>query len=1010
MSIETLGAALRQLNRLFADGVVAGLSDAQLLERFLGQGDATAFEALVGRHGPMVLSVCRGILRDPHDAEDAFQATFLVLVTKGGTIRGRDALAGWLHQVAHRVAIQANASAARRRALERRVGEMAVANSTNEPEPSDDWLTALHEELARLPEKNRLAVVHCDLEGMTQAQAAGQLRWSERTIHYRLAEGRARLGRRLARRGLAPDGATLGVMLLREARAAVPAAWSEATVRAAIATVNPAMAVGGVSAAAQLMAQEAIKIMLLRKLTLASVILLSTGLIGWGASAAWISHGQEGPKEATAPLAPSARPKFDLTVARPQPVTDDADGTFPARGRVLDPDGKPVAGAGVFVRHYAQSHWNEIDMMAARQKGRVALTDADGRFHFGLDKGASHVSYDSGQAGWHKAQVAVAAPGFAPAWVDAGDLVKQGEIALRLVRDDVPVRGRVLDAQGRPVAGVTVRMRTIWEVKDGIDLDALLASGVPYEDLYRIARHYGDPLGPGAASWQADPATLWPGDRNAWTTDADGRFEVRGIGRDRIARLEFHGGGVADGTLDVMARNAKAPPSVRPRTGLRRGIGLGGRKGAFLGYYPQGTQLVGATFEYIAGTARPITGVVRLKGSGKPVEGAIVRGADPGTHTPVVVRTDAAGRFRLDGLPRSEFYQIGINPRQGIDPFLRHSEIIEDTAGTKPIEAAIEVLPGVVVIGRLIDKATGRTIPAAEAEYNKAPENPAAHEGSIGFYRLPDASFGLTVPPGRGMIAGAAAVEGKDDPYVAARLKAEDRKPATDAYFTHNLVGFQTYRFIDVPAGSGPITIDLELTRGLCRPGRLIGPDGLPVVGAGAYGLSARDWSGTGRSRALDADTFEVGGLEPGHPRLLVFTHKARKLVGAAVLKDEDMKSTTPLEIKLVAAGAIKGRLIDDDGLPWARATLRVDMFDPERHPGFGCSFGEEVTADADGRFQVEAFVPGVETEITISIPSRGGGLLNGGLLDGGNALEKPVLKPGEVRDLGDVKAKKMAQ
>ena len=122
MAIETLGAALRQLNRLFADGVVAGLSDAQLLERFLAQGDAAAFEALVGRHGPMVLSVCRAIVRDPHDAEDAFQATFLVLVKKGGTIRGRDALGGWLHRVAHRVAIQANAAAARRRTMERRGG------------------------------------------------------------------------------------------------------------------------------------------------------------------------------------------------------------------------------------------------------------------------------------------------------------------------------------------------------------------------------------------------------------------------------------------------------------------------------------------------------------------------------------------------------------------------------------------------------------------------------------------------------------------------------------------------------------------------------------------------------------------------------------------------------------------------------------------------------------------------------------------------------------------------
>ena len=293
MAIDTLGAALQQLNRLFAKGMVVGLSDAQLLERFLTQGDAGAFEALVGRHGPMVLSVCRGIVREPHDAEDAFQATFLVLVKKGGTIRGRDALAGWLHKVAHRVAIQANTAAARRRTLERRVGQMAVATSTNGPAASDDLLPALHEEIARLPEKLRLAVVHCDLEGMTQAQAAAQLHWSERTIHHRLAEGRARLRRRLARRGLEPDGAILGTVLLREARAAVPAGWSEATVRAALATVNPTMTVGVVSAAAHRLSQEVFKLMLLRKLTVTAATLLAAGLIAWGASAALVRLGQE---------------------------------------------------------------------------------------------------------------------------------------------------------------------------------------------------------------------------------------------------------------------------------------------------------------------------------------------------------------------------------------------------------------------------------------------------------------------------------------------------------------------------------------------------------------------------------------------------------------------------------------------------------------------------------------------------------------------------------------------
>jgi RNA polymerase sigma factor (sigma-70 family) len=1004
MAIETLGAALRQINRLFAEGVVAGLSDAQLLERFLTHGDDGAFEALVARHGPMVLSVCRGILRDPHDAEDAFQATFLVLVRKGGTIRGREALAGWLHRVAHRVAIQANVAAARRLRHERQVAEMAVTSSANDPAAPDDLVPALHAEIARLPEKYRLPIVHCDLEGMTQAQAAGQLHWSRRTLSHRLAAGRARLRSRLARRGLAPDGATLGAMLLREARVAVPPAWREATVHAAVAAVRPTVTVGGVSAAAQQLAQEVFRVMLLRKLTSASATLLAAGLIAWGTSVALVSLGRKVPNGAATPPAPAIRPTADATVPPPQPGPDDTAGTFPARGRVLDPDGKPAAGAGVYVRHYGEIRWGLLDPMIARQKGRVASTDADGRFHFDLDKGASDGSYYSSEVGWHKAQIAVGAPGFAPVWIEAGKMVKGGEIALRLVQDDVPVRGRVLDPQGRPVAGVAVRIRAIWEFKDGVDLDAMLASGAVDEDMSRMARQYGESLGSPAPTWRADPAPLWPGGRNGWMTGADGRFEVQGIGRDRIARLEFHGG-VADGTLDVMARPAKAPPVARPLPSLHREMTIKDREAAFLGFYPQGTQLVGATFDYIAGPTKPITGVVRLKGSGKPVEGAIVDGADPGTHTRVTARTDAAGRFRLDGVPKAGFYRIGVMPRHGIDPFLHAEKIIEDTEGLKPIEAVIEVPPGVIVTGRLIDRTTGRTITPADVEYTKARDNVATGDARS-FARLADGAFGLTVPPGRGMLAGAAAVGEKDDPYVAARLKAADRtNERNDNIYTYQLVGFHTYRFIDVPAGAGPVVVDLELTRGLGRAGRLIDPDGRPVVGAEAYGLSAREWSGTGHSRALDTDTFEVGGLEPGHPRLVVFTHRARKLVGAIVLKDEDLKSNAPLEVKLVPVGAITGRLLDDDGLPLAGATLDVEMFDPDRPRGFACSFGEKVTADAQGRFRLEAFVPGVQTEVYIAAPDR-----RGVLLDGGDALRKPVLKPGEARDLGDVKAKEIRQ
>ena len=157
----------------------------------------------MARHGPMVLSVCRGVFRDPNDAEDAFQATFLVMLKKAGTIRGRQALGGWLHQVAHRVAVQANIAASRRRSHEKEAGQMAATLNAQKPAPAVELLPSLHEEIARLPESYRLAIVLCDMEGKTQAQAALDLDWSERTLRRRLALAHEHLKTRLARRGLA---------------------------------------------------------------------------------------------------------------------------------------------------------------------------------------------------------------------------------------------------------------------------------------------------------------------------------------------------------------------------------------------------------------------------------------------------------------------------------------------------------------------------------------------------------------------------------------------------------------------------------------------------------------------------------------------------------------------------------------------------------------------------------------------------------------------------------------
>jgi RNA polymerase sigma factor (sigma-70 family) len=187
MATRLLNPVIDHLRRavLLRDG--AGLTDGQLLESFLGGQDEAAFEALVRRHGPMVLGVCRRVLRIHHDAEDAFQATFLVLVRKGDTIRPREMVANWLFGVAYRTAQKARGRIARRRVREAQVKEMPEPEAVAPEEGWGDWRPLLDQELSRLPDKYRVPVVLCDLEGKTGKEAARQLGWPEGTVSSRLA-------------------------------------------------------------------------------------------------------------------------------------------------------------------------------------------------------------------------------------------------------------------------------------------------------------------------------------------------------------------------------------------------------------------------------------------------------------------------------------------------------------------------------------------------------------------------------------------------------------------------------------------------------------------------------------------------------------------------------------------------------------------------------------------------------------------------------------------------------
>lgn len=215
------------LQTLFSVGVTAVLTDGQLLERFATlRGDAAeaAFAAIVERHGRMVFHACRGILKDEHQAHDAFQATFLVLLRKGNTLWVNDSLGPWLHRVACRAAVKARVEAQRRRVHERRAAERA--GDGQDVDGMSELVAVLHEEVNRLPDRYRVPIVLCDLQGRTYAEAAQHLRCPVGTVRSRLARGRERLRHRLTRRGLAPSAAMVSAALAPNGTsAAMPAAW-----------------------------------------------------------------------------------------------------------------------------------------------------------------------------------------------------------------------------------------------------------------------------------------------------------------------------------------------------------------------------------------------------------------------------------------------------------------------------------------------------------------------------------------------------------------------------------------------------------------------------------------------------------------------------------------------------------------------------------------------------------------------------------------------------------------
>jgi RNA polymerase sigma factor (sigma-70 family) len=332
MPVGQLSKVLQHLRQVIDRQDTAAIPDGDLLRRYVQERDEAAFEALVRRHGSMVFGICQRVLHNRHDAEDAFQASFLVLVSKAATLRSPGMLGSWLHGVAYRTAQHARAAAVRRRAK-----EAAVVIHADSPDDSGAELrAALDQELERLPEKYRAVVLLCDLEGKTRKDAAQHLGWAEGTVASRLARGRRLLANRLTERGLALTSATVAATISsRTASACVPSALVATTMKAAsLFAAGQATAAGALSANVAALARGVLKTMLLTKLKTFTVILAAVALLGAGvAGPTYLSGAAEpGPFEPTPapgaepPQANAAKPAQSVP---PRPVESDASADLP---------------------------------------------------------------------------------------------------------------------------------------------------------------------------------------------------------------------------------------------------------------------------------------------------------------------------------------------------------------------------------------------------------------------------------------------------------------------------------------------------------------------------------------------------------------------------------------------------------------------------------------------------------------------------------------------------------
>jgi RNA polymerase sigma factor (sigma-70 family) len=948
---------LRHIRRLAAPGELPG-ADRQLLDDFTRRRDETAFAALVARHGPMVLRVCRRVLHHEQDAEDAFQATFLVLARHTASIRNREALASWLHGVAYRTAMKARQGAARRRNHEAKL-------QARKPPPAagptwDDVQAVLDEEVQRLPELLRAAFVLCALEGKSGPEAAAALGVKVGTVSSRLTRARQLLQQRLARRGIKLSALLSALSLAERAgRAGLPARLAQVAIRSGLWVAAGEPAAGVIPPHVATLAAGVTRAMFRTKAKVATAVLCAIGLF---AAAGALTCPALDAREAE----PPAAQEKDTRPAKPDqpaPATDaEPPATIRAKGRVLDPDDKPVAGAKVYL----------MDRAPAKELPPVrATTDSEGRYDFTVAPARLQLNHGYINP-WASVFLVATAEGYGPGLSKVGKPERELERTLRLVPDH-PVQGRVRDLEGKPVAKAKVQVFQLSVPKQG-DLTAFL------DDLK--ARPDGYPAENQCLTTAHNPALarLVP----EAVTDEDGRFRLTGIGRERVVGMTISGPSIETRQVRVRTRPGETLTRLEwkdyPTTGT-------------LTYY-------GSQFEHAAGPTRVIEGVVRDKDTGKPLVGAQVvseklAGDDLHGRDFVRTTTDQNGRYRLVGMPKGPGNIIRALPPEGL-PYVAETKGADDPPGLETVRVDFGLRRGVWIQGRVTDKNSGKPA-AAHLDYFIFADNPALKRfsGAASHRQLEtreDGTFRFIGVPGRSLVAARAA----GDRYVvgvgAEKYKDRDQYGHLATSPPCLAIGYHTLVEVEAAPDAESVECPVVLDPGRTLTGTVLGPDDRPLAGARICGVKSYAytyWEG----EPLNTAEFKVFGLSPARPRRLLFLHEGQHLAGSLLVRGDEKAAPT---VKLEPWGAVTGRLVTGTGQPPADAELRFlfgakfDDSDDGSHPS------RTFPVAKDGSFRVEGLVPGVKYNLAIMQKGRFTGYV----------FQNFSMKCGETKDLGEVQPK----